>query len=234
MQIQRRFNRWQVDYKTRVRLNEASDFVECAINDISYMGARICVPVKLPRDTFIELHFELSAEFVLDVEAWVVWQRAVDGHNIYGLYFTRVKDTDKEKIYQFVRKHAPQEIGTKWWSLPDHNEKKGGESMEDRRIFARFNVHLPLKFLSQSWNKEGSATTHDLSAKGISIITSEEIAPRTTLEMWLEIPDKGDPLYTRGEVVWSKMVEPNKYFAGVNLEKADLMGLSRVLRSVKA
>jgi hypothetical protein len=48
--------------------------------------------------------------------------------------------------------------------------------------------------------------------------------------MWLNIPDRGEPLYTRGRVVWSKMWEPNKYRLGINLEKADLMGMARILR----
>jgi hypothetical protein len=49
--------------------------------------------------------------------------------------------------------------------------------------------------------------------------------------MWLKVPDKGEPLYLRGEVVWSRLEEADKYHCGVNLEKADLMGISRVLRS---
>ena len=233
MQIQRRFKRWDLNHKIQVRTGDSSESVECVVNDISYMGARISVPCKLPLDTFTKLHFVFDAEFILEVEVWVVWHRAVDNHNCYGLYFTRIKDQDKEKIYQFVRKHAPQEIGKLWWSQPEQSGAKGGERMEDRRIFARFNVHMPLKFLSQGWGKEGQATTHDLSAKGVSMVTSENLSPRTTLEMWLEVPDKGDPLYARGEVVWSKMIEPDKYFTGVSLEKADLVGLSRALRSEK-
>jgi hypothetical protein len=83
-----------------------------------------------------------------------------------------------------------------------------------------------------SENREGTGQTADISAKGIGLVADVELAPNTPLEMWLEIPDKGEPLYTRGEVVWSKMMEPNKFRIGVNLEKADLMGLSRVLRVV--
>jgi len=81
-------------------------------------------------------------------------------------------------------------------------------------------------------NKEGEAQVQDISAKGIGLITKEELSPHTPLELWLEIPDKGEPLYSRGEVAWTKKLEPDKYRVGVNLEKADLMGLSRVLRVV--
>lgn len=102
--------------------------------------------------------------------------------------------------------------------------------LKDKRIFARFTATFPLRFLNLDANNEGEAQTQDISAKGIGLVTAEQLRPHTSLEMWLSIPDKGEPLYTRGEVVWSKRLEVNKYRAGVELEKADLMGMSRVLR----
>lgn len=103
--------------------------------------------------------------------------------------------------------------------------------MDDRRIFARFAVEFPMKFLDLGENKEGEATTFDISANGIGIVTDEELQPRNPLELWLKMPDTGDSFYTRGEVVWSRMVDSNKYKAGIHLEHADLMGISRLLRS---
>lgn len=103
--------------------------------------------------------------------------------------------------------------------------------MEDRRIFARFKAAMPVKFLDTRGNSEGTAQAADISAKGIGLVVHAELKPATPLELWLEIPDKAEPLYARGEVVWSRKLEPAKYRVGVNLEKADLMGLSRVLRA---
>lgn len=102
--------------------------------------------------------------------------------------------------------------------------------MEDKRVFARFDADFPLRFLNLKENSEGRAQIKDISAKGIGFLAHEEVKFRTPLEMWLEIPDKCEPLYTRGEVIWSKMVAPNEYRVGVNLERADLMGMSRALR----
>lgn len=101
---------------------------------------------------------------------------------------------------------------------------------EDKRVFARFPIKLSMKFLDPISNNEGQAEAMDICAKGIGFLVSEELKPLTPLEMWLKVPDKGEPLYTRGEVVWSEMVGPNEYRTGVNLERADLMGISRVLR----
>jgi len=103
---------------------------------------------------------------------------------------------------------------------------------EDLRVFERFPVKLALKYLDLGTNKEGQAQTSDISAKGIGVLTSEMLNPNTTVEMWLKVPDRGDPLYTRGEVCWSEMVGANRFRAGVNLDKADLMGISRILRVI--
>ncbi len=104
---------------------------------------------------------------------------------------------------------------------------------DDQRIFARFPARFPLRFLDVDTNMEGGAETSDISAKGLGLVTNGHLQPNSSLEMWLHIPDQGEPLYARGEVVWSKMVEPNKYRSGINLDKADLMGLSRVLRVLR-
>jgi hypothetical protein len=101
----------------------------------------------------------------------------------------------------------------------------------DRRIFERIPVNLTLKFLYPNSDTEGLAQTQDISAAGIGLVTDRELLPRTPLEMWLQMPDKGEPLHTTGEVVWSKMIEPNKYRVGISLEKAELIGMSRVLRT---
>ena len=100
----------------------------------------------------------------------------------------------------------------------------------DRRIFERIPVKLPLRFSYPNSDTEGLAQTQDISAVGIGLVTDRELLPRTPLDMWLQIPDKGKPLRIIGEVVWSDMIEPNKYRVGINLEKAELMEISRVLR----
>ncbi len=102
----------------------------------------------------------------------------------------------------------------------------------DRRIFERIPVKLPLKFLELTSNKESLASTHDISAKGISLVTDEKLLPHTSLEMWLQIPNRGNRLYTRGRVVWSEKFGFNQYRIGISLEKAELMGMSIILRNM--
>jgi len=234
MNNRRSISRWQIKRQAKIKLVGAENFADCNIKDINLKGAQVCLGLKLPKDNFIKFCLFLAEDCSLNIEAWVVWHKTIGNLNSYGLYFSRVKDEDKEKIYSFVHKYCPEQIKRQY--CQDIIEK-GGENMtaqgfEDKRIFERFFLKFPVRFLELNSNREGNGQTLDISAKGVSFTTDEQLIPRTPLEMWLKIPDQGEPLYTRGEVVWSNRVSPTEYRAGVNLEKADLMGLSRVLRAM--
>jgi len=227
--------RWQIDRQAKVKLEGAECFSDCHIKDINLKGIQVSSRKKLPRDTFIKLSLCLDENCAINIEAWVVWHKIIDGFNLYGLYFSRIHDSNKEKIYQFIFRNFPEQVSRCWWQ--GLTEEKGGEIMqkvrpEDKRIFARFSANFPLRFLNLRSGKEGEASTQDISAKGIGFVTREQLQPDTLLEMWLQVPDKGEPFYTRGNVIWSKMAESDNYRVGVNLEKANLMGMSRVLRTI--
>jgi len=106
---------------------------------------------------------------------------------------------------------------------------KGWPYMDDRRVFTRFPVKFSLRFLNLWEGKEGKSLTQDISAKGVRLLLNESLPLYTALELWINVPDKNEPLYTRGEVVWTNKVNHNKYNVGIRLEKADLMGVSRSL-----
>jgi c-di-GMP-binding flagellar brake protein YcgR len=228
MQIKRKFVRWQMEREAKVKLAGALAYADCVIHDLSFMGVKITLAIKLPTDTFLKMKIQLSETFIIDVEAWSVWHKSVNGHNCYGLYFSRIKELDKEKIYQFLRLHYPEQLIAQWWQEP--KKEKGGENMEDRRVFARFNITTPVRFMSAQAGIDGTGETSDVSAKGVGMLTDKNLEPRTPVELWLSAPDQGEPIYTRGEVVWSREVIPGQYRVGVNLDKADLMGMSRMLR----
>lgn len=102
--------------------------------------------------------------------------------------------------------------------------------MEDRRIFARIEIRMPLRFLDPASGREGEVETVDISANGVGFITNERLSGRTPLEMWLKIPDQHAPFYTRGEVVWSKdLPHEVRQRVGVRLERVEFMGLGRTL-----
>jgi len=231
--------RWRANWQAKIKLEAAGfeitkDFTNCLIYDITLRGLRVCLPQKIEVDAYVKLSLVLSEDCRLDnLEAWVVWNKAIDGNNAYGLYFTKISDPCKEKLYQFTRSNFHEQMNKQWWKDIDKdiNQQEGGEEMEDRRIFERLEKRLPLSFLNLNSGTEGQAQTRDLSAKGIRLVADQQFEPKTHLEMWLKMPDKGEPLYLRGEVVWSRLQGANEYHSGINLEKADLMGISRIFRS---
>jgi len=101
--------------------------------------------------------------------------------------------------------------------------------MEDNRVFARINTRLPVRFLNPVDGSEGVGETVDISANGVGFITNQELSNKTPLEMWLNIPDQHEPLYTRGRVMWTGESDIGQNRIGVRLDKAELMGLARVL-----
>lgn len=105
---------------------------------------------------------------------------------------------------------------------------------EDRRIFFRFPASLPLRYINLNLKTKGQAQTCNISANGIGLVTDEQLLPHTPLDIRLDIPDNGHPLHTKGEVVWAKKIESNKYIIGISLQKVELMGISRVLVTNRA
>lgn len=105
---------------------------------------------------------------------------------------------------------------------------------EDKRIFQRIPANLPLKFSVVDSKKRGTAQMLDISASGIGISTEDNLLRYTPLEMRLQMPDKAESFDIKGEVVWSKRIEPDRYDVGVSLEKVDLVDMLELWRVLKA
>jgi len=102
---------------------------------------------------------------------------------------------------------------------------------EDRRIFERFKVTLPVNLVDLDAAKESTVETCDVSAKGIGVVGKDCLRVGNRLELWLNIDDGNGAFYTKGSVVWSLQQETGKYRSGILLNKAELMGMSRIFRS---
>ncbi len=245
MSEHRRSPRWQLNQQAELKLEQAIEGLFCQVKDINYKGMQVALGARLPQDSAIRMRLTFSGGCTFDAEVWVAWSKVINGITHYGLYFSRIKDADKEKIYNFAHTRLSKKVPENWWSeSPDtagkgeylkkiENIAEAEETKEgdDYRIFERFPVNLPTRYLNLDTGEEGLADTQDVSAKGLGLALNRELKPHTALEIWLEMRDKGGPLYTRGEVVWSKMLGTDNYRLGVELDKADLMGISRVLRA---
>lgn len=242
MDDRRRVTRWQVDAPARIRHEAEEGHFSARVKDLSLKGLNLVSKEKLTKDACVKLQVSLEDGPSFKFEAWVCWHKAYGETNCYGLYFIKIDDQTKEGIFRFVRNNHYDEVNKKWFGEENIDEAPGhiglagvhnyerGEKMEDKRIFERFAKKLPLRFLDLNSFQEGGVQTEDISAKGIGFISDVELKPDTPLELWVEVVDKGEPLYARGQVAWSRMCEGGQCRVGVNLEKANLMGLSRILR----
>lgn len=230
MKDRRHYVRWQINRNVKVRLGSTVTDVTCVIYDLNFKGAKISLAQRLPLDRPLKINISLLEGFVFEVEIFVVWYKQVMDRNVYGVYFTRIKDSDKETIYKFMRRDYPGVLNKLWWqSSSEISEKEGGEEKMNQRIFERIPVNLLVKLIDLDRNKEIEANTFNVSAKGLGIVSTETLNPGDALEIWLKISDKREPFYTRGTVVWTKPQEPGGYKAGIFLEKVEFMGMSQVL-----
>jgi len=104
--------------------------------------------------------------------------------------------------------------------------------MQERRMFQRFNINIPVEFHSLDEKKiEGTGKIINISAGGGGmVVTTKYLLPGIPLEMQLIIPDGKDPFIANAKVIWLKAMEPTLFLAGVQFDKVDFMGISRALR----
>jgi len=226
----RKLPRWQINRKGALKLDQAEEVV-CQVKDINYKGAGIILNTNLPLDAEVKIQLQLTPDCSIDAQAWIVWHKVINGTNHYGIYFSRIKDVDKDKIFKFINMFHHDDLKQRCWSgIEKTAAVKGGEDMDDNRVFERFKKEFSARFIGLD-GKEGQAQTFDISAKGLGLVTNNELTSKAPLEIWLDVPSSSDPLYTRGQVIWSKLAGAAGFRSGVELERADLMGISRLLRA---
>ena len=117
MENRRRIIRWQINKEASIRLPEDKNPLVCNLEDINLKGMRIRSAQEIPPNTNMTLGMMLGQGFFLSkIDVSVVWQKASQRANIYGICFTRIKDSDKEIISSFVRSNFPEQIKKQLWS----------------------------------------------------------------------------------------------------------------------
>ena len=228
----RKLCRWQINKRALLKLKRAVNELYCQIKDINCIGTLVVLHTKLPLDTVFNISLRLSDNYTIEAKVWTTWHKVVNGSNHYGLYFSEIKDADKDKINKFISTFYPNDDPGKmlWLEAAETQKEEGGEEMNDHRIFERFGKEFSARFVGLD-GKEGVAHTFDVSAKGLGLSTSHKLESRSNLEIWLDVPNSTDPLYTRGQVVWTRLAGKGGFRSGIELERADLMGISRLLRA---
>jgi c-di-GMP-binding flagellar brake protein YcgR len=100
---------------------------------------------------------------------------------------------------------------------------------KDKRNFERTSIVLSVHYFCSYTYKWGLAQTRDVSTIGVGLVIETELSPGFALEMWITIPNQDQFFYARGDVVWSKEVEPHKYKVGIKLHEEHPAGILQVL-----
>ena len=122
MQEKRSFIRWKAQSLARFKLVDHEGAVEkiASLRDISFSGAQISLEDRLRLDDKLNMALEIpDAQDPIICQGKVVWQNSVDeagrSRSVCGLFFVRLKDQDKEKIFRYVWDSASEEMRRKWW-----------------------------------------------------------------------------------------------------------------------
>jgi hypothetical protein len=104
----------------------------------------------------------------------------------------------------------------------------------EKRGSLRFALTIPVQYLDCDTNSMHLAETQDISRAGLSLMTDRELPAHINLDLRLNIPDNGEEIYAKAEVIWSKMIYSNHWRIGLNFIDADFKPIQVVLRAIQA
>ena len=117
MKDRRQLIRWHINKETNVRIQGQDKSVPCVVDNINVKGLKIYSRQQLAKEGNVSLAVELGRDFSFDIEAAVAWSKALGGGYVSGLYFTSIKDSDKEKLYHFIVQCCSEQMKEHHWKV---------------------------------------------------------------------------------------------------------------------
>lgn len=94
--------RWKISAPAKIKWEGFKDYMGCEIRDLNLKGFCLVLNEKIPEpNAAAELYF--NEKYFFDIEISIIWHKEVEAKQIYGVKFVRVRDVDKEKIYQMMK-----------------------------------------------------------------------------------------------------------------------------------
>jgi hypothetical protein len=116
MDERRQLPRWEVKKEAKVWLPQMQEFRLCIIEDINLKGMCVSFNKQLPQEQPMpmSLGLEDGAE-LMKLEVDLPWAKEEQGRHVYGMFFSKIGEVDKDKIYQYINDHCSNQIKDKWW-----------------------------------------------------------------------------------------------------------------------
>jgi hypothetical protein len=98
--------RWKIYAGAKIKLQGASDYLACEVRDLNMRGFSLALAEELPPQTSrAELYF--NDKYFFDIEIALTWHKQIGAKQVYGARFVKVRDSDREKIYQMMKENFP-------------------------------------------------------------------------------------------------------------------------------
>jgi hypothetical protein len=102
--------RWKIAFPAKVKWQGQEDYLACEVRDLNMKGLSLSIADKIP-DPNVHMELYFNEKYFFDIEAAVIWHKEGGAKQIYGLKFSKIRDSDKEKIYQMVKENFPCCLG---------------------------------------------------------------------------------------------------------------------------
>lgn len=111
---QRTVPRWRVQRQTVARIEEDVLRNKCCLEDLSFKGMCLSFSEALPTKSLFRIVLSLMDGLEIDVLVEVRWVSQRNGRHVYGMSFNRIKDADKDGIYQYLHKNFTEQWRQHW------------------------------------------------------------------------------------------------------------------------
>ncbi|MFA5287650.1 MAG: PilZ domain-containing protein [Candidatus Omnitrophota bacterium] len=107
----RQLPRWKISAPAKIKLTGNNDYLACEVKDLNFKGFRLIIPEKIPEECAgCELYFNDNYSFGIGIT--ISWYKEIDGNHTYGMKFTKLRDQDKERIFQMMQERFPEHLRT--------------------------------------------------------------------------------------------------------------------------
>ena len=117
MDERRQLPRWEIKKEVKVLLPQSQGVGSCFIEDMHLKG--MCVsfnkPLQLQNPMRMGFAIGNNSDFI-KIEANRTWMKEDRGRYVYGLIYSKIADSDKERIYQFINANCYDQLKDKWWA----------------------------------------------------------------------------------------------------------------------
>jgi hypothetical protein len=102
----RQVPRWKISTPAKIKLIGCNDYLACEIKDLNLKGFCLLTSEKIPEECAgFELYF--NDNYLFGIGITISWYKEMGKNHIYGMKFTKLRDQDKERIFQMMQERFP-------------------------------------------------------------------------------------------------------------------------------